>query len=251
MGVNFDEQASSWHSDEPRVLSDIVGRPEVLEILREIGCQDAIVLDEGCGEGYFSRQMAGISHRVIGIDISEGMIRLAKKQEQDKRLGIAYYVSDVRAMPLKPASVDVCVANYVANYLHPDELPIFYMEMARVLKPNGRFVLMIPHPVFELDRELGKGKYYDNADDFNYSRDRGKLFTARLLNLQGKPIEVGLYHSTLDDHFGGIFGAGFAITKMKELEFPESIGRKYPDFKDMVGTVACLIIAGQKFPSEP
>jgi SAM-dependent methyltransferase len=245
MGVDFDSQASSWHSDEPRVLSDIVGRPEVLEILMEIGCQDAIVLDEGCGEGYFSRQMVGIADTVIGIDISEEMIRLAKKQEQDKRLGIAYYVGDVRNMPFRQDSIDVCVGNYVANYIHPDELPKFYTEMARVLRPNGRFVLMIPHPVFELDKELGKGKYYD-ADDFHYSRSRGKLFTARLLNLQGKPIEVGLYHSTLNDHFGGIFRAGFAITKMEELEFPESIGREYPDFKDMVGTVACLILAGQK-----
>lgn len=74
MITDYSHQAERWHRDEPKHDTDFVGRPEVLEIVREIG-QGKTILDLGCGEGYFSRKMAGMAKKVIGVDVSEEMIQ--------------------------------------------------------------------------------------------------------------------------------------------------------------------------------
>jgi SAM-dependent methyltransferase len=57
------------------------------------------VVDMACGEGFFTRQLKqrGAS-RVIGVDRSPGMIELARAQEGERPLGIAYIVDDVQEM---------------------------------------------------------------------------------------------------------------------------------------------------------
>jgi 2-polyprenyl-3-methyl-5-hydroxy-6-metoxy-1,4-benzoquinol methylase len=54
------------------------------------------VLDLACGEGYYTRRIKQIgADRVVGVDISAKMIRLAKQQEQNHPLEIDYLLGDV------------------------------------------------------------------------------------------------------------------------------------------------------------
>jgi len=52
------------------------------------------LLDLACGEGYNTRILAKKGARVIGVDFSKEMIKLARERERRDRLGIRYYVSD-------------------------------------------------------------------------------------------------------------------------------------------------------------
>jgi SAM-dependent methyltransferase len=250
MAVDYDAQAGKWKRDKPKHHSDFCGRPEVFDIVIENGL-NKVILDLGCGEGYFSRKLARTARKVIGIDRSEEMIRLAKEREEQERMGIRYHVGDVRNMPFKPASFDICVGNYITNYIHPDELSKFYREMARVLRQDGKFVLLMPHPVFELCTDFGEAIQYEGTENYSYRDSRGEFFNGVVRGFDGGVMPIGLYHSTLNDHSAGLVAAGLGITKLMEPIFPRELAEKHPVFKDLAEKIACMILVGEKLPSVP
>ncbi len=100
------------------------------------------VLDLGAGAGFdllVAADRVGPSGQVIGVDMTEAMIEVA--QRNVARAGVADRV-DVReglieSLPVDDASVDHVISNCVIN-LSPDK-PAVFAEIARVLKPGGRF----------------------------------------------------------------------------------------------------------------
>ena len=56
------------------------------------------MLDLACGEGFYTRMIRRGAARVTGVDLSEGMVGLARCQEAH-RLGIDYVVGDARDLP--------------------------------------------------------------------------------------------------------------------------------------------------------
>lgn len=242
MSVNYNHQANAWKRNSPRHRSDFCGRPEVFEIFKALG-RGKIILDLGCGEGYFSRKISGIAKKVVGIDSSEAMIELARKSYPKNN---TYVVGDVKTMPIfKDSTFNLCVGNYITNYLKFTELPKFYKEIARVSKPGGKFILLMPHPVFELVTDFGKAVKYEIAS-YDYIKSRGKFFSGVARTIHNKTLSIGLYHSTFTDHFNAISGVGLKMIKIKEPVFSYAIARKYPLFKKMAGKIACLIIVGEK-----
>ena len=233
-----------WHGDEPRHYGDFVGRPEVLNTLRQIG-QGKKVLDLGCGEGYLSRKASDIAAKVIGIDNSERMITLAKNREKQEKRGIEYLVGDVTSLPFQEAEFDVCVGCHITNYIHPDKLPLFYQGVSKVLVSDGQFILLMPHPALILCTDYGEALDY-GLPEFDYFGSRGKFYTATAKTAQGTTLEVGLYHSTFEDHLNAIASANLRVHKVEPLVFSMEIAGKYPIFSKMGGKVANIIILGGK-----
>jgi toxoflavin synthase len=99
------------------------------------------VLDLACGEGHYTRilKRRGAA-RVVGVDSSEGMIELARAEEDKFPLGIEYRVGDARALDLGE-TFDLVVAAYLLNYAATaEELLEMCRAVARSLKPGCRFV---------------------------------------------------------------------------------------------------------------
>ncbi len=99
-----------------------------------------IVLDLGSGGGidcFLAARKVGPQGRVIGLDMTPDMIKLARRNA--KKLGMANVIFDYGEMeeiPLVDASVDVIISNCVIN-LSPDKDAVF-SEAYRVLRPGGR-----------------------------------------------------------------------------------------------------------------
>jgi arsenite methyltransferase len=101
------------------------------------------VLDLGCGAGLdliLAARAVGPTGSAIGVDMAEPMVarananlRAAGLKWAEARVGFA------EALPLPNASVDCVVANGILN-LAPDKSAVLE-EVARVLRPGGRFVL--------------------------------------------------------------------------------------------------------------
>ena len=112
------------------------------ETLRRLAIQPGEhVLDIGAGPGFLSTEIAdltGPTGRVLGLDISESMIRRATARNDRGWLSYAY--GDALALPVEDASFDVAVSTQVAEYM-PD-LAAFAAEIARVLKPGGRALIL-------------------------------------------------------------------------------------------------------------
>lgn len=93
------------------------------------------VLDVGCGEGHYTRPLAGDAHDgwVGGIDLSKPGVRLAAQRERS----IDYAVANAYAVPLDDGSID-CIVNVFG--------PVVGDETQRVLRAGGRAVFAVPGP---------------------------------------------------------------------------------------------------------
>jgi phosphatidylethanolamine/phosphatidyl-N-methylethanolamine N-methyltransferase len=106
-----------------------------------IGPAAGRILEVGVGTGIsllgYSR-----SHRLVGIDISAGMLRRAHERVVDNNLTNveALAVMDAKHLALPDASFDVVVAQYVITAVPDPEATLD--EFVRVLKPGGEIVLV-------------------------------------------------------------------------------------------------------------
>src|SRR5215471_5112976 len=110
------------------------------------------VLDLACGEGFYTRfiKRRGAA-RVVGVDLSPGMIALARQEEERAPLGIDYLVHDVKQLALAQ-TFDVVVAAYLLNYAQTAaELVEMGTAIRRHLKPGGWFVTVNNNPRHDVE----------------------------------------------------------------------------------------------------
>jgi 23S rRNA (guanine745-N1)-methyltransferase len=104
------------------------------ELKKIIGTNISTLLDIGCGEGYFTRNLGEhcFNTDVYGIDIAKAGIRLAAKNSP---LKITYVVASSHLLPVANASMDVITRIYAPS---KDE------ELFRVIKPGGKLIIVTP-----------------------------------------------------------------------------------------------------------
>src|SRR5688572_27625175 len=93
-------------------------------------------LDVATGTGDLAVELASRGASVVGMDFSEGMLELARKKAPD----IAFEAGDAQALKYDDASFDAATVGFGArNFGH---LSVGLSEMARVVKPGGRVVVL-------------------------------------------------------------------------------------------------------------
>ncbi|HEX6472884.1 MAG TPA: class I SAM-dependent methyltransferase [Streptosporangiaceae bacterium] len=101
----------------------------------------AKVLDVGCGTGLpTARRLADAGCDVTGIDISDGMLQLARRDVPEG----TFYQLDVAALPAKgieEGGFDAVVAFFSLLMLTREEIPPTLRTLRRLLKPGGHFLL--------------------------------------------------------------------------------------------------------------
>lgn len=127
-----------------RVISfgtDIKWRKKVLEMVRQKNPET--ILDIATGTGDLAILMSKTNaKKIVGLDISSGMLDVGRKKIQDKNLSdtIEMILGDSESMPFEDASFDaITVAFGVRNFENLDK---GLSEIQRVLKPNGIFVIL-------------------------------------------------------------------------------------------------------------
>ncbi|HVO20655.1 MAG TPA: methyltransferase domain-containing protein [Anaeromyxobacter sp.] len=147
--------------------------PEILE--RFYGCGSPIpealegmtVLDLGCGTGrdvYLASRLVGRTGRVIGVDMTDEPLELARRHQasQAERFGhgrsnvefVKGYIEDLGALGIADESIDVVISNCAIN-LSPRKDAVF-AEIFRVLKPGGELHFSDVFAGRRLPRELGE-----------------------------------------------------------------------------------------------
>jgi SAM-dependent methyltransferase len=106
------------------------------EVIREHVVDGARVLDAGCGSGRIFRYDLGpVAAQIVGVDITP---QLRENPNIHRPL-----LGDVRALPLRDASFDVVLTSHVVEHLPRPEAA--FREMARVLRPGGRLLVLTPN----------------------------------------------------------------------------------------------------------
>jgi SAM-dependent methyltransferase len=143
-GYNFDD-LRAFIPEEVLKISYGCGTPAGLETVQS----GETVLDIGSGGGidcFEAARRVGPAGRVIGIDMTDTMLQIARRNAPIVAGNLGYAVSNIEfrkgmaeAMPVEDTSVDLIISNCVIN-LAPDKRKVF-REMYRVLKPGGRFTI--------------------------------------------------------------------------------------------------------------
>jgi SAM-dependent methyltransferase len=100
------------------------------------------VVDLGCGRGQDVLRAAarvGAEGLAVGVDLSEEMLEKARRTVPSSLANVRLVRSDLAALDLPDRVADVVVSNCTINHA-PDKAAV-YREIARILKPGGRFVV--------------------------------------------------------------------------------------------------------------
>lgn len=127
-----------------RVISfgiDIQWRKKVVSLVKDT--QPQTVLDIATGTGDLAIALTETqAKKIIGLDISQGMMDIGKKKVKEKKLEniIEFVLGDSENLPFEDNSIDaITVAFGIRNF---ENLEIGLSEIKRVLKPNGIFVIL-------------------------------------------------------------------------------------------------------------
>ncbi len=137
------EDHADWWIDGFTEGADPEYVEQILPMAREELAGFDRVLDVGCGDGQISRILAADGASVVGVDPTWNQIRIA-----NERGGGAVFVrSGAAELPFADASFDAVVACLV--FEHIDDVDQAIAEVARVVRPGGRFSFFLNHPLIQ------------------------------------------------------------------------------------------------------
>lgn len=108
--------------------------PQLAAFLASQAPGQQLAVDVGCGNGQLTQLLAPYFGKVVGLDPSEDQIANAVPDER-----IDYRCAPAEQLPLPDASASLITAAQAAHWF---DLPAFYAEAARVLKPGGVLALL-------------------------------------------------------------------------------------------------------------
>ncbi len=111
------------------------------------------ILDLASGTGFYTRLLKQqAATRVVGVDISEEMVKAARQQEEQQPLGIEYHLADVGKLE-QIGSFDLITAIYLLNYAqNPENLLSMFVSVRKNLEEEGRFVAVTTNPDFKMSK---------------------------------------------------------------------------------------------------
>ncbi len=198
--------------------------PVLLAFLGDVQCHR--VLDAGSGTGYLSRLLAKQGARVVAVENARRLHEIALSYQAREPLDIEFYQASISSMAfLKDASFDAVVANYVLMDVRNYESAI--AEIARVVKPGGRFVCAISHGSLDV-------RWHIPASDSPRREDRAawlddNYFIRRAGYMQWGDLKPILsFHRPLRDYVAACKQSGLELRDLDEPGVSEEAARVLP-----------------------
>jgi SAM-dependent methyltransferase len=146
-----------------------IGRPQAaFEELAAAGRWRGEVLDAGCGSGEHALRAAGLGLRVLGVDVAETAIAMAREKTAERGLDAEFEVADALHLERLDRSFDTVLDCGLLHTFDGDERRAYVASLAAVTEPGATlFVLCFrpespdtdgPHPVPEPDLRAALGE---------------------------------------------------------------------------------------------
>ncbi len=225
--VNFvPGQKESFYKKElfesrAKVFEAGVYRP-VVERLSEaidrlIPQENPVLLDAGCGEGYYAKAVCpGRDMTRIGFDLSKEAIRLAARGQKMA----AFFAADLGRIPVRDGSVDVLLDIFT---------PANYAEFARVLAPGGLVMKLAPRSGYlkELRALAGdrlRHSEYDGGDVARYAGEKMSLQETQKITYTLPVSQEAAYHlARMTPMLAGVDVDSLDLTQIQEITIDETL----------------------------
>lgn len=219
------EDHAAWWIDEFTDGAD----PEYVEQILPLAAGELAgagrVLDVGCGEGQIARLLAGAGASVVGVDPTRNLLHAAVARGG----GPSYVRATSEALPFADASFDAAVVCLVAE--HIDALDETLGELARVIRPGGRFAWFLNHPLFQTP---GSGWVDDHMLDppEQYWRVGPYLDEGADVEAVERGVHIRFVHRRLSTYLNALIDAGFVLDRVLEPAPPPGFLALSPEYRE-------------------
>jgi SAM-dependent methyltransferase len=218
--ADWDRDADDYQREHADFLRDVgfVWSPEGLDeadvrLLGDVAGRQ--VLEIGCGAAQCSRWLSTQGAQVVGVDLSVRQLQHSIRIDQETGLHVPVVAGSVTALPFADARFDLACSAFGALPFVVD-IATALTECRRILRPGGRFVFSVVHPVRRMfpDDPTEHGmtiarSYFDRFAYVEYDTN-GQLSYA-------EP------HHTLGDWVSAITRADLELVGLVEPEWPPSL----------------------------
>jgi SAM-dependent methyltransferase len=198
------------------------------------------ILDVGTGEGQLARlAVKGGAGTVFGIDPTRGQLIVARE-----RAGGPVYARGAAArLPCRSAAFDAVVACLV--FEHIVDYAEAIGEVARVLRPGGRFLFFLNHPLLQTP---GSGWIDDHILEEQYWRIGPYLVEDNSQEEVAPGVLLPFIHRPLSRYVNAMAEHGMLVERMEEPAPPEGFLDRAVEYREAATIPRLLFLAARKLP---
>ncbi|MEM7092391.1 MAG: class I SAM-dependent methyltransferase [Actinomycetota bacterium] len=210
------DAGSSFYDDDEAVADYLAHRHSpglspnlVMEepaFVAAVGSLDGLdVIDLGCGDGNFADVcVAGGCASYLGVEASAPMLEQAERRAGDQ---VGFVHETIEGFSAPPGSADLVAARMSLHYV--DDLRPVYVACFDALRPGGRMVVTVVHPLItaQLEQVTEQPRTAVTVDDYFIEGPRSRQWFGRPVTWQ---------HRTLEQHVMLGPGAGFQLDRLSE-----------------------------------
>jgi len=149
-----------WESYSRRMF------PYLVKVLRRHRIEIGTVAELACGTGTLAIALSREGYRVVGVDLSEAMLQVARDKAEQAGAAVTFLQQDIRRLTLKsPVDLATCFFDSMNYLLSYGDLVKTFSRVHRALKPRGLFI-------FDMNTPTGLASHWDTHDG---SRDLGDV----------------------------------------------------------------------------
>ena len=174
----FSAAAGQWD----KLRNELYGNASSIEAMLALVPSEWTIADLGCGTGWASANLAPNVRQIIAVDSSAAMLKAAKKRTSDLK-NVDLRRGELEALPIDDSTCDAALLLLALTYA--EEPNRVLAEMSRILKPNGRAIVMdlLPHDRDDFRRQMGQRHMGFSLEDFHNT-----LAACNFANITVRPL---------------------------------------------------------------
>ncbi|HET9076938.1 MAG TPA: class I SAM-dependent methyltransferase [Acidimicrobiales bacterium] len=234
-----DEAVARWWQSGFTEGADPEYEEQILPLLAAELQGASRVLDVGCGEG----QVGRLAARLPGVELVVGVDPTAAQVAEARARGGGVLVGrcDASALPFSGKSFDAVVACLVFEHIEAVDAAI--SELGRVLRPGGRFLFLLNHPLLQTP---GSGWIDDTILEEQYWRIGPYLVEDNSLEEVEKGVWIPFIHRPLSRYVNAMASAGLYVTFMAEPAPPPGFLARASEYRDAATIPRLLAMRAEK-----
>jgi SAM-dependent methyltransferase len=233
------ETHADWWQEGFSEGADPEYEEQILPLAAELLADRARVLDIGAGEGQIARLAASQGSAVVAIDPTWAQITVASERGG----GPSFAQSGAAALPFADASFDAAIACLVFEHIRDVDDAI--AEVARVLRPGGRFAFFLNHPLLQTpnsgwidDQMLDPPEQYWRIGDY--------LIEDETIEEVEKGVFIPFIHRPLSRYVNALSSEGLVLEQMLEPPPPAGFLDRAAAYQAAATIPRLLVLVAQR-----